>query len=396
MPEGFPSNTLPISAPVERPRAAPVADNMQSRFVDDPLLVYWEMTRACDLACVHCRASAIARRHPRELSTEEGRRLLERIAAFGDPQRRHLILTGGDPIQRADLFALVAYARELGLLVSVTPAATRRLTDDIIVKLSGAGVTGLGLSLDGSNPQRHDTLRGEPGSFAWTIAAARAARREGLPLQVNTIVSSQTLHDIPAIYEVMSDLDVTRWALFFLIGTGRGRELQEISPAAAERLLNWLWRITPEAPFAIKTTEAHHFRRIAYHNLRRTGLRNHEICQTPVGRGFGVRDGNGTLFVSHTGELFPSGFLPLPTGNVRRDDLVEVYRHHQLFRRLRDSDTLVGKCGCCEFRVICGGSRARAYATTGDPFASDPICPYIPRPLRRQAAHNIEECYDYG
>ena len=359
------------------------------RFVydDAPKLIYWESTRACDLACIHCRAEAVARRHPLELETGEVKDLLHQIADFGpgDGHRNgrgrlpHLIITGGDPLQRPDLFDLIAYGRGLGIPISVTPAGTPRLTGDIIRRLKEAGVLSLGLSLDGSNETLHDAFRGEPGSFRWTVAGARIARDAGLPVQVNTMVTGETVGDIPAIYEVVRELGLSRWALFFLIATGRGQGLAPVSPAGSERFLNWLWQLVPRAPFPIKTTEAHHYRRIATVKLQKRALSPEEIMATPVGRGFGIRDGNGIVFVSHTGAVYPSGFLPQAAGNVRRQSLVDVYRDGTLFRDLRDPDKLLGKCGRCEFRAICGGSRARAFAATGNALAADPLCPYQPR-----------------
>lgn len=377
------ANPLP-TFPAIGPRASFVYDRA-------PLLVYWESTRACDLACVHCRAAATTWRNPLELDTGEARDLLHQIAAFGPRPSHppygpafgagppHLIITGGDPLQRPDLFDLIAYGRSLGLTVSVTPAGTPRLAPAVVRRFHDAGVNALGLSLDGSNPARHDAFRGEPGSFDWTVGGIRLAGEQGLPVQVNTMVTAQTLDDIPAVYEVIRDLGIARWALFFLIATGRGATLQAITPEESERFLNRLWQRAPDAPFPIKTTEAHHYRRIAYMKMHRQGLAAQEIARTPVGRGFGIRDGNGVVFVSHTGAVYPSGFLPLSAGNVRRRPLVDLYRHSPLFKQLRDADRLLGKCGRCEFRALCGGSRARAFALAGDPMAADPLCPYEPR-----------------
>lgn len=349
-----------------------------------PLLIYWESTRACDLACLHCRASAVPTRQPLELRTDEVKQLLRQITDFGGARLPHLIITGGDPLQRPDLFELLEYGRNLGIPISLTPAGTARLTPEVIHRCKEAGIVGLGLSLDGSGQRRHDAFRGEPGSFRWTVNAALAARREGLPVQVNTMVTARTIDDIPAIYEVVKEVGITRWALFFLIATGRGQELEEVSPARAERFLNWLWKLVAKAPFPIKTTEAHHYRRIAYLKMRAAGMSHDEILTTPTGRGFGIRDGNGIAFVSHTGEVYPSGFLPQPAGNVRQKSLVELYRRSDLFGSLRDPNRLQGKCGRCEFRAICGGSRARALASEGNPLAYDPLCPYVPR--RRPSA----------
>jgi radical SAM protein len=388
------STRTTISNPTESTAQAYPAIGPQHAFIYDraPLLVYWESTRACELACVHCRAAATTWRHPLELDAGEARALMQQIAAFGSglPDRTpgakrglarlpHLIITGGDPLQRSDLFELIDYGCSLGLTISVTPAGTARLTRQVIERFQQAGVNALGLSLDGSNPARHDAFRGEAGSFVWTVTGIRLAREQGLPVQVNTMVTAQTLDDIPAVYEVIRDLGVARWALFFLIATGRGAALEGISPEESERFLQWLWRLSADAPFPIKTTEAHHYRRIAFMKMHKNGLSPTDIARSPAGRGFGIRDGNGVVFISHTGAVYPSGFLPLAAGNVRRRSLVDLYRNSRAFRALRDSGRLQGKCGRCEFRALCGGSRARAYATHGDPMAADPLCPYEPR-----------------
>jgi AdoMet-dependent heme synthase len=347
-----------------------------------PKLVYWEATQSCALACVHCRAAALAQRHPGELSTAEARALLRQIVSFGSKPLPHLVITGGDPLRRPDLFSLIDYGRSLGLSISVTPAGTAALTPEVIEQFQQAGVASLALSLDGATPAAHDAFRGVAGSFAWTINGARAIIAQGIPLQINTMVTAETLADLPQIYEVVKTLGITRWALFFLIATGRGSSLAEVSPAQSERLLNWLWEISrsPETPFVIKTTEAHHYRRIAVQRMQQR-MSEEQIFSTPVGRGFGIRDGNGIVFVSHLGEVYPSGFLPLGTGNVRVSSLVDIYRDSALFQALRDPEQLTGKCGDCPFRIVCGGSRARAYAATGDPLASDPLCVYQPREL---------------
>ncbi|WP_376789871.1 radical SAM protein [Thermoflexus sp.] len=340
------------------------------RYTERPLLIYWELTRACDLACRHCRAEAIPWRDPRELSTAEGFALLDRLTAFGEPLP-HLVLTGGDPLKRPDLFDLIAEARRLGFPVALTPSGTYALAEDVIARLKAAGIWMLALSLDGSTAERHDALRGVPGSFAQTVRAALWAVAAGLPLQINTLVCAETMPDLPAIAERVAALGARRWSLFFLIPIGRGRLLREISPEESEQLMHWLIDLASQVPFEIKTTEAHHYRRVL---VERVGGRLPPAAR----RGFGVRDGNGVMFISHIGEIYPSGFLPIPLGDVRREDPVVTYREHPLFRALRDPDALKGKCGRCPFRAICGGSRARAYAHTGDPLESDPLCPYLP------------------
>lgn len=333
-----------------------------SRFVFDraPLRVYWEVTRACDLACRHCRADAEPSPHPDELDTLAGMRLLDRLAAFGDPLP-HLVLTGGDPLKRPDLLTLIVAARDRGLRVSVSPSATPLLTRTAIFRLKVAGIDAISLSLDGATREDHDAFRGVPGTFERTLAAARAAELVALPVQVNTLVASQTVRHLPAIYEVVRDVGAARWSLFFLVSVGRGAELEPITPAEGDALMQWLAGRASEGrrkPI-VTTTEAPHFRRV----LRHAG---------------GVRDGNGVLFVSHTGDVTPAGFLPTVVGNVRRDDVVALYREAPLFVALRSPDGFGGRCGRCDLRMVCGGSRARALAETGDPLAEDPLCSYVP------------------
>lgn len=348
-----------------------------------PLLVYWEVTRACDLACRHCRADAMAAPLPGELTTPDGLALLGSIAAFGRPLPQ-LVLTGGDPLTRRDLFELVGEARRLGIGVSLAPAATPLLTGAMLERIANAGIGTISLSLDGSDASRHDDLRGVPGCFDRTMEAAARARELGLGVQVNTLVTADTVDDLPAVYRLVRGLGIVRWSLFFLVPVGRGTILPEVSPARAERLLDWLFERSAEAPFAIKTTEALHYRRVAVRRLRAAGLDEAAIARTSIGRGFGIRDGNGIVFVSHDGDVSPSGFLPLPVGNVRRRSLVALYRDAPLLRALRDVRRLKGRCGRCPFAPLCGGSRARAFAATGDPLEADPLCPYVPAaPSRR-------------
>jgi radical SAM protein with 4Fe4S-binding SPASM domain len=341
-----------------------------------PLRVYWELTRSCDLACRHCRAEAVRRRHPRELTTVEGLHLLESLTAFGDPQP-HLVLTGGDPLKRPDLWVLIAAASGLGLAVSVAPSATPLLTALEIRRLKAAGVDAISLSLDGSTPDRHDAFRGVAGTFERTLLAAQAARNVELPFQINTLVAEETLDDLPAIYLLATALGAARWSLFFLVSVGRGTVLQQITPTEGESVMRWLTELAGRGGTpVVTTTEAPHFRRVM---LQHRG---------PAARGHaaGIRDGNGIMFISHTGDVHPSGFLPFSAGNVRSDDVVAIYRDSPLFRRLRQPDLFTGRCGRCEFHSYCGGSRARAYAASGDPFGEDPLCPYEPKKGRFAAA----------
>lgn len=347
-------------------------------FSRNPMLVYWEMTQACGLACKHCRAEAMPTAHPFELSTTESQAFLNQLLGFGEPLP-HVILTGGDPLRRRDIYDLIDYASGIGLEVSITPSATPELTNEAITKLQTHGIQSLGLSLDGSSAARHDAIRGIPGTFERTIRAAKHAGKIGLPIQVNTLVSEETADDLPAVYELLrTSFPVMRWSLFFLISVGRGKALNEVSPEQGERIMDWVLDLVPNAPFAVKTTEAPSYRRIAIKKMKSAGMAAPAMKETAVYRGFQIRDGHGIVFVSNLGDIYPSGFLPLRCGNVRKDNLVEVYRNSDTFRGLHSPDDFHGKCGLCEYSHICGGSRARAYAYTGDPLGSDPFCPYQP------------------
>jgi radical SAM protein len=336
-----------------------------------PIVLVWEVTQACDLQCDHCRADAQPARHPDELTTEEGRRLLEAAREFGEGQV--VVLSGGDPLKRPDLPDLVAHGADLGLRMSLTPSGTRSLTPARIQRLADAGLSRMALSLDGADPESHDGFRGEAGSFDETLAAAEAARDAGISLQVNTTVCADTVAALPEIRDIVADLDAVRWSLFFLVPVGRGATLYQLSPERADAVLDWLADVEAAADFAVKTTEAPQYRRV---KRQRAG------DGPPTDDGPPVRPsalaGDGFAFVSHVGEVYPSGFLPRSAGNVREVSLVDVYRESDLFTALRDRERLRGKCGACEFRAVCGGSRSRAYAATGDPLASDPLCPYEP------------------
>jgi len=337
-----------------------------------PQRVYWEITRACGLACRHCRAEASPSADPNELTHDEGLALLERVASFGDP-KPHIVLTGGDPLERSDLFELVAYARSVGLRVSVSPSATPKLTPEVIRQFKGAGVDAISLSLDGGTSARHDALRGVPGCFDRTIEAARAAADVALMVQVNTLVSAETVDDAPSIHALAAELRAARWSLFFLVSVGRGSVLQPIDAARAERLLEWAADLPSGRGYpVVTTTEAPQFRRVVVERRRLA-------VQNATHAAFGIRDGNGILFVSDTGDVTPSGFLPVAAGNVRSCDLVEIYRTAPMFTQMRRPTTFGGRCGVCEMHEICGGSRARAWSTTGDVFAEDPLCTYVPR-----------------
>ena len=354
-------------------------------FADAPRRVYWEVTAACDLACRHCRAEAAPEPDPTELSTAEGLALIDRLARFGPPLP-HLVLTGGDPLKRRDVWSLISLAGVLGFGVSVAPSATPLLTPAIVQRLRTQRVEAISLSVDGSDASRHDAIRGVPGCFRRTLEVAAAARAAGLPFQINTLVSRETLPDLAAIYEVAKHAGASRWSLFFLVSVGRGTVLEPISAHQCEDLLDWLVSLRGLDGPVVTTTEAPHFRRVLLQRAWRRGSRR------PAARGHdhaaaGIRDGNGIMFISHTGEVYPSGFLPLSAGSVRREDPVSIYRSSSVFLALRRPDGFRGRCGRCEFRNVCGGSRARAFAATGDPLDEDPLCSYEPPAHTHQVEH---------
>lgn len=352
-------------------------------FDERPYIVIWEMTQACDLACVHCRACAQPKRSPLELSTEEGKQLIDEIAEMGVPV---FVLTGGDPIKRPDLFELIEHANEVGVRVSLTPSATPLLTREIVHRLKQSGLARLAVSLDGSNAQVHDAFRGMSGSFERTMAAIEWANEVGLPVQINTTFSRRNIEDFEKIAALIEKKSITLWSVFFLVPTGRGKLDDLLTADEFETIFAKLHALSKLARFHIKTTEAQHYRRhllqqqTAEKRSGKASTRAPEKVHDGIGRApRGLNDGKGFVFVSHTGEVYPSGFLPFTGGNVRRESLSRIYRESPVFQQLRDPDQLEGKCGACEFRHICGGSRARAFALTGDPLAEEPCCAYVPK-----------------
>jgi radical SAM protein len=343
-----------------------------------PFVIAWELTRACAYACAHCRADAQPRRHPEELDTAEAKALVEDLAGFGN--RPILVLTGGDPLMRRDVFEIAAHASAQGLRVALTPTATALTTRARMFEAREVGVRRVAFSLDAPEAALHDRFRGFAGSFERTLAGIEAARDAGLSIQVNTTVCILNANVIERMVPLLSALGVVQWSVFFLVPTGRGRHLAMLSAAGHEHVLGWLDAKRAELPFDLKITAAPQHRRIAMQRagggrLAGAGYRFADGLRRPAK---GVNDGRGFMFVSHRGEVMPSGFLPLAAGSVRGRSAVDIYRNSALFRELRDPNALAGRCGRCEFREVCGGSRARAYAVKGDHLAEDPSCPYQP------------------
>lgn len=350
--------------------------------------MFWETTRACDLACKHCRASAMPSRDPRELDTEAGKALLRDARAMGCPL---VVLTGGDPAKREDLVDLVAYGQALGLRMALTPSATPLLTEALLSQLRDAGLARLAMSIDGLRTS-HDEFRGAPGSYDKTMSALRYARTLGLTTQVNTTVGRHNLHELEAIAEQVAALGTQLWSVFFVVPTGRAAQ-QELMLNAdeTERVLTWLAQRVTRVDHDIKTTALPHFRRVLLSSkVDRAHVRGLAAQDGIARMPRGINDGQGVLFISHVGDIFPSGFLPIRCGNLRRDSLAQVYREHPVFVSLRDPDALEGKCGACEFKRVCGGSRARAYAVYGNMLAEEPTCAYVPRGYTRRKLPLLE------
>ena len=366
-----------------------------------PFLVLFELTRACALACRHCRAESLPERDPRELSTGEVEAVLDDLAAIGAPRPR-VVFTGGDPLQRPDLQTLVAHGSRAGLSMAVSPAGTPRASRSSLAALRLSGATAVSLSIDGATATAHDAFRRVDGSFGWTVDACRAATDVGLRLQVNTTVTAPTVLELPGIARLVDDLHAAMWSVFFVVPTGRADVTQALSAADTEDVLAFLYDLAPRIP--LKTTEAPSFRRLLVHGAtgreRRTPgalyWRLHEqlVDAWPTAERsssdhlalagdrrrapLSVGDGRGVVFVSHTGDVQPSGFLPLVVGSVRDTPLPALYATAPLLRALRDPAAHHGRCARCELHEICGGSRAQAYAHTGDPLAEDPTCDYQP------------------
>lgn len=368
---------------------------------DVPFMVIWEITQACDLACLHCRACAQPALDPRSLSTEEGKRLLDQIANFGS-RPPLLVLTGGDPFKRTDLYELIEHARSRGIVTAISPSATPLLTRERLARVRDAGANAISLSLDASDASTHDAFRGVPGSYELTLRGFRDARDLGLKVQINTSVSRRNVRDLVAMTKLVHDLDAMTWSVFFLVPTGRGTSEAPLRADEAEAVLHYL--VDASRFVNLKTTEAHHYKRVVLQRmvLETKGGEARPWASHPLYACLerGLRDcvehhgwrphkrsrrspmqinaGNGFVFVSHLGAVFPSGFLPLSAGSVRKESLVDIYRNSALMRAMRTPDLFGGRCGACEFRSVCGGSRSRAFAVHGDPLAEEPLCAYTP------------------
>jgi AdoMet-dependent heme synthase len=336
-------------------------------FNDHPFLVVWEMTRACALVCRHCRASAKVQRHPQELDAEDAYRFLDQVARA---RPGIFILTGGDPMQRPDLYDVVAYASSKGLRAALSPSATPRFLEADLKRLKEAGCMRISLSIDGASRETHDRFRGVKGTWDMTMQALQNIREAGIEVQINSTFTRQNLREFDEFVKLLDEIKPVLWSVFQLVPTGRGKVGDLLNAYEMEELFVKMARLSAKVPYDIKTTEGQHYRRVVLQQL-------HDEAALQKRAPIGINDGKGFVFVSHIGEIQPSGFLPITGGDVRKDELLDVYRNSELFRNLRNSNLLKGKCGVCEYRDICGGSRARSFAMTGDYMGEEPLCAYV-------------------
>lgn len=362
---------------------------------ENPFIVIWELTRACQLKCLHCRAEAQYHRNPLELTLEEGKKLIDDIYEMDNPM---LVFTGGDPLMRPDVYDIADYAVKKGVRVSMTPSATPNVTKAAIQKAKEVGLARWAFSLDGPTAEIHDHFRGTNGSFELTMNAIKYLHELEIPIQINTVISRYIVDVLEDMAKLVEELDCVLWSVFFLVPTGRGKETDMISQVEHEKVFQWLYQLSKRVSFDIKTTAAQHYRRVVIQQKMRENKDYNRAIQYEdalmqgmtgqidgLGRApKGVNDGNGFVFISHIGDVYPSGLLPIKAGNVRTTPLADIYRDSPIFQDLRNPDKYKGKCGVCEFRNVCGGSRSRAFAMTGDYMESEPFCVYIPKALRKQ------------
>lgn len=372
-----------MMVPLNEHAPVPPAPYRREDFDHSPLVVFYELTRACDLLCLHCRACAQTDPDPNELTANQSRALIDQIAQF--PRRPLLVLTGGDPLKRPDIYDLIRYATAAGLQVAVTPSATPLVTRAVLRSLQRSGMRRIAISLDGADAATHDDQRGVPGSFARTLDILRDARELSIPAQVNTTLTPKNIDQIDALAELLATLGVVLWSVFYIVPVGRAAAGRRLYAEQYERSFAQLASHLERRPFAIKTTAAPQFRRFLLELRRRKRGSQADIRSktSPSGQApMGINDGKGVMFISHAGLIHPSGFMPIVCGMFPLASVVDVYQRSPVFRGLRDSSLLEGKCHHCEYRNVCGGSRSRAFSLTGNPYAEEPDCAYVPRTLR--------------
>lgn len=360
----------------------------------------WETTKACLLSCRHCRAKAIRNSQPGELDTVDGFKIIDQLIEFGEPYPA-LLLTGGDPLMRPDFFDLVEYAKRRGIYVAVATSVTPKLNEASISRMRDLGVDIMSVSLDGALPQTHDKLRGIQGTWKSTIDALRMAREIGLRTQANTTVMRSNIAQLADIFHIVKENGGVAWEVFFLIRTGRGAFLESLDAFECEDVMNFLYEAGLHG-IPVRTAEGPSFRRVRIQRQNNDNLPSGQLYRmlsdrlsvlegkpmnSPKFKLTRTSDGRGIMFVGHTGEVYPSGFLPINCGNVPDQNLRTIYRTNPTFSALKELSNLKGRCGICEFKSVCGGSRSRAYAELNDPFEEDSICPHNPSMIVQKQAN---------
>jgi len=339
-------------------------------------LVAWEITRNCNLSCIHCRAAATLGPYEGELDTQTCMNLLDQIKAVGDPI---IILTGGEPLMRPDIFDIARYGTDKGLRMVMAPNGTL-LTQGIAKKLVDSGIQRISISLDGATRESHDRFRGVEGAFDGALRGIQYATDVGIEFQINTTITKTNLHEIQDIQNLAVNLGAVAHHIFLLVPTGRGKYIVDkaINAEEYEETLNWFYDQRKKTPLQLKATCAPHYYRILRQRARSNGEK--VTFQTygldAVTRG--CLGGIGFCFISHQGIVQPCGFLNLNCGDVTQQPFKDIWHHSSVFLKLRDYDALTGKCGACEYQKVCGGCRARAFEATGDYMAEEPLCSYIP------------------
>jgi len=339
-------------------------------------LVAWETTRNCNLACIHCRASATQGPFSEELDTAASFRLLDQIAQVGKPI---IILTGGEPLLRTDIFDIVKYGTGKGLRMVMAPNGTL-ITENIAKQMADSGIRRISISLDGANRESHDKFRGVDGAFEGALRGIRLAKDAGIEFQINTTITKTNLYEIPKIQDLAVKLGAVAHHIFLLVPTGRGKYIvdQEITATEYERTLNWFYDQKEKTPLQLKATCAPHYYRILRQRAKQEGksitFKNHGMDAMTRG----CLGGTGFCFISHRGIVQPCGFLDVNCGDITQTSFADIWNRSDIFLSLRNFDELKGKCGACEFKKVCGGCRARAYEATGDFLAEEPLCGYQP------------------
>lgn len=342
-----------------------------------PRVIAWESTQACNLVCRHCRASAQTEPAPDELTTSEVKRLIDEIVSLSKPI---FVISGGEPLMREDIFDVAAYATDRGLRVAMSPNGTL-ITPHAVERMKDAGVKRVSVSIDGSSAERHDAIRGVTGAFQDAVRGIQHCRDGGLPFQINTTVMRQNVHDLEATHDLTVSLGAAAWHIFMLVPTGRGQVDDELTPKGYEDILNWIYDAALKSPIPLRVTCGPQFMRLVLTRQKDSDTPPNLVGQE---RGLdrmsrGCLAGMGYCFISHRGEVYPCGYLPVLAGNVREEDFASIYQESPIFQQLRDLSQLEGKCGRCPFLRRCGGCRARAYSLTGNYLAEEPYCVYEPR-----------------